>query len=126
MLRQNLKSFVSKLDFLTSAGFLEGGASRDRLKVPGRGPQAVITDLGVLEPDAESKELVLTQVHRGVEVAAVVDATGWPLRVASAVGETDPPTDHELEILRELKPSEGAGIAELVEARRRAIERETV
>ncbi len=126
MLRQNTKSFVSKLDFLTSAGFLEGGASRDRLMVPGRGPQAVITDLGVLTPDAESKELVLTKVHQGVEVARVVDATGWPLRVASTVDETDPPTDHELEILRELKPSEGAGIAKLVEARRRAIERETV
>jgi glutaconate CoA-transferase subunit B len=114
MLRQSTKSFVSKLDFLTSAGFLDGGDSRDRLRVPGRGPQAVITDLGVLTPDSESKELVLTKVHHGVEIPDVVDATGWQLRVAATVGETDPPTDLELDILRRLKPSEGSGISEMV------------
>ena len=53
---------------------------------------AVITDLGVLEPDPASCELVLRQVHPGVEVADVVAATGWPLQVAER-GRAQPGAD---------------------------------
>ena len=59
LLRQNPRTFVEKLDFMTTVGMLRGGSSRQDLKVPGHGPQAVITDLGILEPEAESGELVL-------------------------------------------------------------------
>ena len=114
MLRQNPRTFVEKLDFLTTVGFLRGGNSRDELGVPGRGPQAVITDLGILDPHPENKELVLREVHRGVDVDSVIAATGWPLRVADTVGETLPPTEQELAILRSLKPSEDSGFAEFV------------
>jgi glutaconate CoA-transferase subunit B len=62
----------------------------------------VITDLGVLEPNPETKELVLTQLHPGVELQSVRDETGWDLRVAEAIGETAPPTDQELAALRDL------------------------
>ena len=48
----------------------------------GRGPTAVVTDLGVLEPDPETCELPLTQLHPGVEVDQVREATGWDLQVA--------------------------------------------
>ena len=63
---------------------------------------AVITDLGVLEPDPETKELTLTQVHEGVDAEQVREATGWPLRVAEDLRTTDAPTDEELNALREL------------------------
>jgi acyl CoA:acetate/3-ketoacid CoA transferase beta subunit len=62
----------------------------------------VITDLGVLEPDPETKELMLTQVHDGVSVDDARAATGWPLRVAGKVATTEPPTAQELGALREL------------------------
>ena len=116
LLRQNPKTFVERLDFLTTVGFLRGGRSRDELDVPGKGPQAVITDLGVLEPDPDSRELVLTKVHPGVDANAVVAATGWPLRVADRVGETEPPSAEELVILRALKPSESSDIGQKVAA----------
>src|SRR5688572_1941880 len=75
-LRQNPRSFVEKLDFVTSGGHLEGGDSRERLNLPGKGPTAVITDLGILTPDPATKELTLTEIHPGIEVEKVVSATG--------------------------------------------------
>ncbi len=102
-LRHGKRAFVEKLDFLTSVGHLEGGDSRDKLRMPGKGPTAVITDLGILTPDPLTKELVLTSVHPGVEVSQVVAATGWPLKVAAKVTVTEPPTGQELKILRDLQ-----------------------
>jgi glutaconate CoA-transferase subunit B len=99
------RTFVERLDFLTTVGHGDGAGgqvTRERLGFRGGGPTAVITDLGVLEPDAETKELTLTQVHEGVEVEQVRENTGWELRVADAVTVTDPPTTEELDALREL------------------------
>jgi glutaconate CoA-transferase subunit B len=101
-LRQHARAFVDKLDFVTSGGYLEGGDSRSRLNVRGKGPTAVITDLGILTPDPVTKELVLTSLHPGVTVEQVVRATGWPLKVAENPKLTPPPTEQELETLRDL------------------------
>ena len=102
-LRHNKRVFVEKLDFLTSGGHFEGGDSRAKLKLPGKGPAAVITDLGILTPDAVTKELTLTSVHPGVTVEQVVAETGWPLKVAAKVDTTGEPTARELAVLRDLK-----------------------
>src|SRR5205085_2114116 len=80
-LRHNRRTFVERLDFITSAGYLEGGDSREKLGFPGKGPTSVITDLGILTPDPISKELTLTSIHPGVTIENVVRATGWPLKV---------------------------------------------
>ena len=96
------RTLVERLDFLTTVGFGDGPGTRERLGHRGRGPTAVITDLGVLEPDPESKELVLTQLHPGVEVEAVRKGTGWELEVAAQLRVTDAPTAEELEALRRL------------------------
>ncbi len=101
-LRQSKRAFVEKLDFVTSAGYLDGGDSRDKLGLPGRGPTAVITDLGILTPDPQTKELTLTSLHPAVSVEQVVAATGWPLKVAASVSHTLPPTSAELAALRDL------------------------
>ena len=87
MLRQSKRAFVAKLDFVTSAGYLDGGDSRDKLGMPGRGPSAVITDLGILTPDPLTKELTLTSLHPGVMAEQAIAATGWPLKVAANLAE---------------------------------------
>ena len=102
IMRQSPRSFVEKVDFVTSAGHLTGGDWRERAGLPGRGPSTVITDLGVLEPDPESRELVLTHVHPGVEADDVRAATGWALAVADDLATTPAPSEAELRALRTL------------------------
>jgi glutaconate CoA-transferase, subunit B len=84
-------------------GFGRGPGDRERLGLRGRGPRRVITDLGILEPDPDTCELTLTQVHHGTTVDWVRAATGWDLAVAADVRTTEPPTLRELEVLRDLK-----------------------
>jgi glutaconate CoA-transferase subunit B len=102
-LRQGKRAFVETLDFVTSAGHLDGGNARERLRLPGKGPTAVITDLGILTPDPETRELTLTSLHPGVDVEVAKAATGWPLAVAAQLVTTEAPTARELEVLRDLK-----------------------
>jgi glutaconate CoA-transferase subunit B len=102
-LKQSRRAFVPKLDFITTAGFLDGGDARERLGLPGQGPVAVITDLCVLEPELPTHELVVTRIHPGVTSAQIGEATGWPIRYAETVYETEPPTPQELTTLRDLQ-----------------------
>ena len=103
MMRQRPESFVERLDFVTSAGFMDGGDARQQSGSRGGGPSHVITDLGVLVPDSVTRELTLVAVHPGVSAQQVRDATGWTLSVSPALTETDPVTDVELHTLRDLK-----------------------
>jgi glutaconate CoA-transferase subunit B len=102
VLRQRPRSFVERLDFVTSVGHGDGGDSRAELSYPGAGPTTVITDLGVLRPDPETRELTLVALHPGASVEGAREATGWELRAAEKVRTTEPPTDEELGVLREL------------------------
>jgi glutaconate CoA-transferase subunit B len=102
IVRQSRRAFVEKVDFVTSVGHGGGPGDRERLGLRGRGPTRVITDLGVLEPDPATRELVLTQVHPGVTAGQAREATGWDLQVADALITTEPPTADELRELREL------------------------
>ncbi len=102
IMRQSRRGFVEQVDFVTSAGHLTGGDWRERAGLPGRGPSTVITDLGVLEPHPESRELVLTHVHPGIEVDDVRAATGWTLAVADDLAVTPAPSEGELAALRGL------------------------
>jgi glutaconate CoA-transferase, subunit B len=88
-LRHSTRTFVDQLDFRSS-------------HFPGKGPVAVISDLGILTPDPVTRELELTSLHPGVTVEQVVAATGWPLKVASQVRTTPVPSAIELRALRDL------------------------
>jgi glutaconate CoA-transferase subunit B len=103
VVRQSRRSFVEKVDFITSFGHGRGKGDREKLGLTTAGPTLVITDLGVYRPDPETSELVLTQVHEGVTVDEVREATGWELRVSPELSTTPPPTENELQTLRELK-----------------------
>jgi glutaconate CoA-transferase subunit B len=103
IIRQSPRTFVERLHFRSSVGYGSGPGDRERLGLPGGGPTVVITDLAVLRPDPDSRELTMTQLHPGVSVEQARDATGWPLRVADDVEETAPPSEEELRVLRELK-----------------------
>jgi glutaconate CoA-transferase subunit B len=86
MLKQSPRTFVERLDFMTSVG--------DNVRV-------VVTDHGILEPC--DGELTLTRVHPGTTVDEARAATGWELKVADDVRETEPASDEELRALRSLR-----------------------
>jgi glutaconate CoA-transferase, subunit B len=89
IVRQTIKSFVADLDFLTTARCT--------------GPTTVITDLGILETNPQSRELTLIHCHPGITIDRVRDATAWPLKVADQASETPVPTPLELSALRQLQ-----------------------
>jgi glutaconate CoA-transferase subunit B len=103
VMRHGRDKLVDELDFVTSVGFGAGPGDRERLGLRGGGPRAVITDLGVLEPDPRTCELVLTQLHPGVTADQAREATGWELRTDAPVRTTPPPTAGELDALRRLE-----------------------
>jgi glutaconate CoA-transferase subunit B len=97
------RAMVERLDFVTSLGHGDGGTHRQRMGITTAGPERVITDLCVMEPDPITKELIVTSLHPGVSEERVREETGWPVRFASPMAETDPPASGELEILRALR-----------------------
>ena len=111
IVRQNERTFRQKVDFVTSVGYGDGPGSREKLGLTGKGPVKVITDLGVLEPDPETCELTMTQLHEGVDIEQAREATGWELRVADELATTDPPSDEELTALRDLLETQKAAAA---------------
>ncbi|MFM2072467.1 MAG: hypothetical protein RLZZ623_2730 [Actinomycetota bacterium] len=103
IMRQSKRAFVDRCDFRSSVGFGDGPGDRERFGLRGSGPQWIITDLGVLVPDPESCELVMTALHPGVTREQCVAATGWQLRFTDVVTETAVPSEHELRTLRHLQ-----------------------
>ncbi len=103
ILRHQRRAFVERLDFTTTVGYLDGGDARERLGLRGGGPRWVITDLGLMEPDPATRELVVTAIHPGVARAEIEANTGWPVRFAAEVATTPAPRPEELAALRDLR-----------------------
>lgn len=94
------RRFPEKVEFMTSAGFIDGKGARQTRGLRGGGMLAVVTDIGILEPD-DSGEMMLTALHTGRTVEEAKANTGWDLKVASSIKTTEQVTKKELRILRE-------------------------
>lgn len=94
------RRFPEKVDFVTSAGFLNGRKEREATGVRGGGMLAVVTDIGMLEPD-ENGEMILTALHPGRTADEAKANTGWDLKAADELRATESVTEKELRILRE-------------------------
>ena len=102
VLKQSPRSFVSTLDFCTTAGFSGGHGERARSSARGAGPQAIITDFGILKPTVGSEELELTGHFENVTPQQAIQATGWPLRLAESLEVIAAPSADELRVLRDM------------------------
>ncbi|HUB23227.1 MAG TPA: CoA-transferase [Streptosporangiaceae bacterium] len=105
VIRQNSRSFVERVDFVTSVGYGSGPGDRERLGLTGAGPKKIITDLGVLEPDPVTFEFTLTGLFPGVSAAVAKERTGWDLAVAADPAVIAGPSPAELDALRNLQRS---------------------
>jgi len=103
VMAQTRRSFVERVDFITSFGHGDGGDHRQRLGIRTRGPTLVVTDLCLMRPDPETKELVVVSIHTGVTREQISANTGWPVRFADSVAQTPPPNATELAVLRDLQ-----------------------
>ena len=101
--KHSTRTFVEEVDFVTTVGFGRDGKARDNLPQVGLGPTAVITDLCILKPDPQTKELIVVSLHPFVSREQVIEATGWQIKFVDSLLTTQAPSDIELEILRDLK-----------------------
>ena len=108
VVRQSHRSFVERVNFVTSVGYGAGPGDRERLGLTGSGPKKIITDLGVLEPDPDTLEFTLTGLYPGVLASAAKERTGWDLAIAAEPEIIAAPTPAELAALRAFKaPAQG-------------------
>jgi glutaconate CoA-transferase subunit B len=101
------RSMVKKVDFVSAAGYLDGGDTRERLGLQG-GPELVISDLAVMDFHPESKRMRLRSVHPGVTLNQVTEATGFDLLMPKdPVPETRAPTQAQVQLIREVIDPDG-------------------
>jgi len=102
IMRHHPRAMVEKLDFLTTLGHGPTGRERRQLGIRTAGPALLVTDLCMMEPEPETNEFVVTRLHPGATREQVRQNTGWDVRFASDLRETEPPAERELEALRDL------------------------
>jgi len=111
IMRQTARSFVERIDFRTSPGNLGGAEEAERIRHEGgwlgRGPSAVVTDLGIWHFDDDG-EMRLDSLHPGAALDEVRATIGWEPRVARALETTAAPTPEELRLIREELDPAGA------------------
>jgi len=100
------KRFVEKVDFITAPGYLHGGDSREKAGLTEGGVYQVITHLGIFGFDKTTRRMCLQALHPGASVEEVKERTGFEVLIPEDLSYTDPPTEEELRILRELDPDQ--------------------
>ncbi len=96
------RRFVSKVDFITSPGYLTGPGAREKAGLPaGTGPYKVITNLCIMGFDGENKKMTLESIHPGITLEDVQKNTGFELLIKQKPAVTEPPTEEELMVLRQ-------------------------
>ncbi len=98
---QDKNRFTNDINFITSPGYLTGKGAREAAGLPpGCGPYKIITDLAVLGFDEETCRMQVELIHLGVTREQIIENTGFELLWADEVLESAPPSEVELEILR--------------------------
>lgn len=106
MRNQSRRTFVKKLDFVTTPGWLAGEGAREAAGLPaGGGPYRVITQLGVYGFDPHTRRLALLSLHPGVNVEDVQANSEFEISIPAQVAITQAPAREELEILRQIDPA---------------------
>ena len=103
-MKHEKRRFVEKVDFITSPGFIRGGASRRESGLPTGGMYRVVTDLALMGFEERTREMQVLALHPGVSLEEVRDNTGFELLVARDLAISEPPSERELAVLRHLDP----------------------
>ncbi|MEW9807807.1 CoA-transferase subunit beta [Mesorhizobium marinum] len=101
-MKHEKRRFVEHVDFITSPGFIRGGTSRRDSGLPAGGMFRVITELAVFGFDETTRRMKVLALNPGVTREEVQDNTGFTLDFDAEIAITEPPTETELRVLREL------------------------
>jgi glutaconate CoA-transferase subunit B len=107
IVHQSPRTFVDRVDFVTTVGQLPPPATRQEQGLSGGGPRWIVTDIGVFEPDPLTKELTLTKLHPSATLEEARAQAGWEIAVSPELRRTEPPTAEELGVLRRLYDTRG-------------------
>ena len=102
VMNQSTRSFVDRVDFVTSPGHRRPDGSGGRPAWAGGGPTAVVTQLGVYHFGTDG-EMELAALHVGVDDATVDAGTGWAMRRARAVSQLPEPSAETLAAIRQMR-----------------------
>jgi glutaconate CoA-transferase subunit B len=112
VVRHTRRTFVERVDHLTTPGFLTGPGAREAAGLRGGGPVGVVTDLGVFGFDGETKSMTAVSLHDGIAWADVEAATGFDIGRPADLPVTPLPTDRELDLLRTVIDPRGVYLKE--------------
>ena len=100
--KQSKQTFVDKLDFLTTAGYLDGDGAREREGLPqGTGPYRIVTQLGIYGFNQTSKKVELVSLHPGETIDSVKENSSFEIIIPQKYGVSPTPPPEYLKILRE-------------------------
>jgi glutaconate CoA-transferase subunit B len=100
MVTHERKRFAEKVSYISSPGYLEGGNARDRYGFVGGGPAAIVTTLGILRPDPQTKEFELESWFAFSSIEEILANTGWDLKISPQAHVVAEPSEEELTVLR--------------------------
>ena len=106
-MKQNVKNFVEKVDFITSPGWMEGGDSRKNYGLPvNRGPQMIISEYGTFKFDSKTKKMYLNSYFPSTNPKEIQSKTGFELDTSKAYKEEAPSPEIIRIIREEIDPSQ--------------------
>lgn len=120
--RHSRLTFVPQLDFLSGLG-------HNNKRTHGSGPHYLISDLGQFDFNGNGSEnrMRLVSYHAGVTIDQIQSKTGFELVISPDIRETPPPTEEELDLLRnEIDPLSIRKLELLSGSKRRSLLHEIV
>ncbi|WP_163469711.1 glutaconate CoA-transferase subunit B [Fusobacterium sp. IOR10] len=101
MMQHEKRRFMKEVDYITSAGWMDGPGGREKVGLPGnRGPVMVVTDRGILKFDDETKRMYLAGYYPTSSPEDVIANTGFDIDVSRAV-KLDAPDPEVIKLIRE-------------------------
>ncbi|MBW2251548.1 MAG: ketoacid-CoA transferase, partial [Deltaproteobacteria bacterium] len=94
------RKFVSKVDYITSPGWLDGPEGRKNAGLPGQGPSTVITNMAIMGFDDKTKEMYLKGCFPEITPPQVLDNMDFEVDISRS-SEVPAPSQKELKMLRE-------------------------
>ena len=99
VMKHEKRRFVDKVDYVTSIGWGDGPGGREKAGLdPGKGPRALVTEMGVMRFDELTKRMYLAEYFAGRTPPEIKENTGFDLDTEMAV-ESEPPSAGVLETL---------------------------